>query len=71
VGIQIGDSVFGYEQQFPEPMLSTAAEPDTLEDVDLIWGDIDDVPNREWSKLDDDFTNVRPVSHISLLESPI
>ncbi|KAF8488086.1 hypothetical protein JB92DRAFT_3148370 [Gautieria morchelliformis] len=37
--------------------LSTKAEPDTLEDVDLIWGYVDDVPNREWSKLDDDFTN--------------
>ncbi|KAF8531107.1 hypothetical protein JB92DRAFT_2853522, partial [Gautieria morchelliformis] len=37
--------------------LSTKAEPDMLEDVDLIWGNVDDIPNREWSKLDDDFTN--------------
>ena len=36
------------------------ADAPEAEDVDLIWGgESDDVPNREWSKLDEDFTNVR------------
>lgn len=40
---------------------------DTLKDVDLIWGETEDGPNREWSKMDEEFTNVRTAFHTSYL----
>lgn len=47
--------------------ISMSPGSDTLKDVDLIWGEAEDGPNREWSKMDEEFTNVRSAFHTSYL----